>query len=154
MPRVAVSWSSFSGFNLDSARSIPFDIFCSIFDGVDVEVICAQQAIKPYDEKAVREFGRLRFFGSELTDFEETAALLRSCDLVIASCSSIAHLGGSLRLPVWVVLGRNSDWRWFLCKDDSPWYPTARLFRRSPEEDTWHSLVPRLRNALLETFKY
>jgi tetratricopeptide (TPR) repeat protein len=63
-------------------------------------------------------------------DFTDSAAMLRNLDLVITVDTAIAHLAGALASPVWVMLAPNADWRWLLQREDSPWYPTMRLFRR------------------------
>lgn len=87
--------------------------------------------------------------GPRLSDFSQTAAAMESLDLVISSCTSPAHLAGALGRPVWVVLSSFPDWRWLLERDDSPWYPTARLFRAAHGEG-WHEVLGRVRQALAE----
>lgn len=87
--------------------------------------------------------------GPYLSDFSQTAAAMESLDLVISSCTSPAHLAGALGRPVWVVLSSFPDWRWLLGRDDSPWYPTARLFRAAHGED-WSGVLGRVRQALAE----
>jgi ADP-heptose:LPS heptosyltransferase len=62
--------------------------------------------------------------------FHDTAAIMQHLDLVISSDTAVAHLAGALGRPVWVLLARNSDWRWLIDRPDSPWYPTMRLFRQ------------------------
>ena len=69
------------------------------------------------------------------TDFGESAAMIEQLDLVVTVDTAIAHLAGALGKPVWILLGPNADWRWLLERTDSPWYPTARLFRRAHGED-------------------
>jgi hypothetical protein len=71
----------------------------------------------------------------EWSDFGESAAMIEQLDLVITVDTAIAHLAGALGKPVWILLGPNADWRWLLEREDSPWYPTARLFRRGFGED-------------------
>lgn len=85
--------------------------------------------------------------GPELGDFSQTAAAMENLDLVISSCTSPAHLAGALGRPVWVVLAPFPDWRWLLARDDSPWYPTARLFRADWQEG-WMPVLGRVRAAL------
>src|SRR3546814_17659790 len=74
---------------------------------------------------------------------------MRRLDLVVTTCTSVAHLAGALGRPVWVVLSRNADWRWLVEREDSPWYPSARLFRQTPLGD-WDGVLARVRAALAE----
>ncbi|WP_029008953.1 tetratricopeptide repeat protein [Azospirillum halopraeferens] len=85
--------------------------------------------------------------GGALHDFAETAAVMAGLDLVITSCTAPAHLAGALGVPVWVVLPLAPDWRWMLGRDDSPWYPTARLFRQDRVGD-WQGVARRVAEAL------
>jgi ADP-heptose:LPS heptosyltransferase len=80
-------------------------------------------------------------------DFADTAALLQQIDLVIAVDTSVAHLAGSMGRPVWVLLPFVPDWRWMLDRDDSPWYPTVRLFRQ-PRRGDWESVIEDVVTAL------
>ena len=68
-----------------------------------------------------------------LTDFAETAAAVRRLDLVISVDTAVAHLAGALGRPTWLLLRQPPEWRWLLEREDSPWYPTARLFRQRKE---------------------
>jgi len=71
-------------------------------------------------------------------------------DLIISSDTSIVNLAGALGRPVWILLSFNSDWRWLLDRTDSPWYPTARLFRQDKSGD-WASVVDKVRAELTKT---
>ncbi|WP_096703747.1 tetratricopeptide repeat protein [Magnetospirillum sp. 15-1] len=84
-----------------------------------------------------------------IKDFEDTAAIMSSLDLVISSCTGPAHLAGALGRPLWMMLSANTDWRWLVDRPDSPWYPTARLFRQ-PSLGDWAPLVSELRQALID----
>jgi ADP-heptose:LPS heptosyltransferase len=87
---------------------------------------------------------------AQLTDFAETAALVSCLDLVITVDTSIAHLAGALGRPTWILLPYTPDYRWLLDRDDSPWYPTVRLFRQS-ETREYASVLDRIRTELLAT---
>lgn len=84
---------------------------------------------------------------ADLVDFADTAALVAALDLVIAVDTSVAHLAGALGKPVWVLLPEMPDWRWLLGRADSPWYPTARLFRQ-PSRGAWEPVVQAVADAL------
>ena len=79
----------------------------------------------------------------ELSDFAETAAVLVNLDLIIAVDTAVAHLAGALGRPTWVLLPWSPDWRWMLGREDSPWYPTMRLFRQSKLRD-WPGVMQRV----------
>jgi tetratricopeptide (TPR) repeat protein len=86
-------------------------------------------------------------FSEELKDFAETAALISNLDLVISVDTSVVHLAGALGKPVWVLLPNPADWRWLLGRDDSPWYPTVRLFRQD-ETGMWDNAITGIHAAL------
>jgi hypothetical protein len=79
--------------------------------------------------------------------FIDTAAVMANLDLTISCDTSIAHVAGALGRPVWVALNYVPDWRWLLDRDDSPWYPTARLFRQ-PLRGDWTSVFMRIEQEL------
>ena len=85
----------------------------------------------------------------ELEDFADTAALVEALDLVIAVDTAVAHLAGALGKPVWSLNRFDACWRWLLDRDDSPWYPTARLFRQ-PTPGDWDSVIAAVTAALRE----
>ncbi len=84
-----------------------------------------------------------------IADFADTAAVIANLDLVISIDTSVAHLAGAMAKPVWILVGFESSWRWMLNRDDSPWYPTARLFRQHAPGD-WSGVVERVLAALAE----
>jgi ADP-heptose:LPS heptosyltransferase len=79
--------------------------------------------------------------------FLDTAAVVKTCDLVITSDTSVAHLAGALGAPTWVALKSVPDWRWLLDRSDSPWYPTVRLFRQSVRGD-WRGAFAEIEKEL------
>ena len=85
----------------------------------------------------------------ELGDLAETAAAMSNLDLVISSCTGPAHMAAALGRPVWIALPYDGCWRWMLDRDDSPWYPTLRLFRQETRGD-WSHPVNRIAQALTE----
>ncbi len=87
----------------------------------------------------------------DIHDFSDTAAIIKNLDLVICVDTSIAHLAGALGCPAWVLMYNGPDWRWLLEREDSPWYPSLRLFRQAPGEQ-WSAVVERVASALREQF--
>lgn len=77
---------------------------------------------------------------AELRDFGDTAALISCLDMVISVDTSVAHLAGALGKPTWLLLPYAPDWRWLLEREDSPWYPTMRLFRQ-PRPGAWRAVM-------------
>ena len=90
-------------------------------------------------------------FDSGPDAFVDAAAVIMSCDLVITSDTAIAHLAGALGVRTWVALKYVPDWRWFLSRSDSPWYPSARLFRQQHVGD-WDSVFMEIQAAFLTEF--
>jgi hypothetical protein len=84
---------------------------------------------------------------NRIVDFADTAGLVSQLDLVICVDTSVAHLAGALGKPVWVMLPYRPDYRWLLDREDTPWYPTMRLFRQQTPED-WDEVVGRIAKAL------
>jgi hypothetical protein len=83
----------------------------------------------------------------DLTDFADTAALVENLDLVISVDTSTAHLAGALNKPVWILNRLDTCWRWMLEREDTPWYPSARLFRQ-PSLGDWDSVIASVARAL------
>ncbi len=73
----------------------------------------------------------------------DTAAIIKNLDVVISSCTGIAHLAACLGVPTWIVLSAQGDWRWFVDGEDSPWYPSVRLFRQKTAGD-WDEVFSRV----------
>ena len=84
---------------------------------------------------------------SELDDFADTAALMENLDLIVSADTSVVHLAGALGRPIWVMMAFAPDFRWMLYRDDSPWYPTMKLFRQ-PNAGNWQVPIERVTQAL------
>jgi Flp pilus assembly protein TadD len=138
-PRIGIAWSGSSTLKNDHNRSIAFERLAPLIVD-DVQWVCLQNEIRPADAAALRGAGRVGFFGEALRDFSDTAALLDLMDMVVTVDTSIAHLAGAMGKPVWILLPFNPAWRWLLHRPDSPWYPSARLFRQ-PRIGDWESVI-------------
>ncbi len=147
-PLVGVCWAGNPSYSNDHNRSIPLSIFQRLFDVAGVRFISLQQNFRPGDEAllARRENIDLTsvYKGGTL---EDTAALISRLDLVITVDTAICHLAGALGKPVWILLPFSGYWVWLRERTDSPWYPTARLFRQSEIGD-WESVMERVAQEL------
>jgi len=146
-PRVGVVWSSASNFKSDAIRSMRLAEFMQCLDFDRFEVVCLQKVIKPEDQATFDALGQMAFYGDELEDFADTAALASCMDVVVSTCTSVPHLTGALGIPTWVLLQYVPDWRWLLERRDSPWYASVKLFRQA-ERGEWGSVLAEVREAL------
>jgi len=148
-PRVGIAWSGNSLHRNDQNRSVFLEkILCYLSE--DFEYFCLQKDIRERDRDILKN-SKIRQFSDEITDFAETAALCELMDLVISVDTSVAHLAGALGKQTWILLPYIPDWRWLLERDDSPWYPSVRLFRQQQAGD-WDTTLERVAVALHENF--
>ena len=144
--RVGLVWSGSPTHANDVNRSISLRLLSRILD-VDATFISLQTDPSPPD-KALLEQSDIVELTTHLTDFAETAALVSCLDLVITVDTSVAHLAGALGRPTWILLPWTPDFRWLLDREDSPWYPTVRLFRQTATRD-YAAVLDRVRSELL-----
>jgi hypothetical protein len=145
-PRIGLAWSGNPANKNDHNRSIRLGSLLPLLD-FGATFVSLQWAMRGADIDALKARADLLHFGDELKDLSETAALISSLDLVISVDTIFAHLAGALAVPVWILLPYGPDWRWLVDRDDSPWYPTARLFRQD-DTCTWDRVVERIQAAL------
>jgi tetratricopeptide (TPR) repeat protein len=145
-PRIGLVWSGNPRHRDDRKRSIELSALLPLLN-VGTTFVSLQKDIRTADEAVLRERSDIIELGPLLQSFADTAALISQLDLVISVDTSVAHLAGALGRPVWVLLPFVPDWRWLLDRDDSPWYPTARLFRQTDSRD-WRDVVDHVRTAL------
>ncbi len=136
----------------DARRSLDIERFAPILDVPGVQWFSLQKG-----EKAVQQLSAMRErheaahhvidWTEELNDFADTAALVDTLDLVISVDTSTAHLAGAMNKPVWILNRLDTCWRWMLEREDTPWYPSARLFRQ-PTLGDWDSVIGNIRQAL------
>jgi tetratricopeptide (TPR) repeat protein len=143
--RVGLTWSGNPGHAADRHRSIPFGGLGALLDEPRAVFVSLQKEVRPDDEPRIVHEARVQRF--DFADFADTAAVISQLDLVITVDTSVAHLAGALGKPVWILLPRAPDWRWLLDREDSPWYPTARLWRQQRLDD-WDGVIARVRGEL------
>ena len=147
-PKIGLSWSGRVDTLERSYRSIPLSALLSLLD-IDATFVSVQKDVRPADAALLKERSDILHFGDDIKDFADTAALISNLDLVISIDTAVAHLAGAMGKPVWILLPFIADWRWLLDRDDSPWYPTARLFRQD-DTRTWDNVIARVHAALDE----
>ena len=145
--RVGLAWSGNPEHLNDYNRSMPLSALASLLDEPDVDFCCLQQAVRDTDREALDALAQLAFFGDDLQDFDDTAALCNAMDLVITVDTSVAHLAGAMGKPVWIMLPVAAEYRWMTGREDTPWYSSARLFRQNRFGD-WPDVVARVRSQL------
>lgn len=147
-PRIGLVWAGNLITPIDRQRSIEFDRLAPLLQMTGCDFHSLQKgdaAIKQLRNSALRQ--RIFDWTDDLQNFSETAALVENLDLVITVDTSVAHLAGALGKPFWLLNRYNTCWRWLLDRDDSPWYPTARLFRQDTSRD-WDEVIARVHAAL------
>lgn len=145
-PRVGIAWSGRAEHLNDHNRSMPLDqLLGHLPEGI--QYFSLQKEVRPSDMQALLPAGRVLHFGELLVDFTDTAALCDQLDLVVTIDTSVAHLAAALGKPVWIMLPFIPDWRWLLDREESPWYPTVRLYRQGRVGD-WSEVYRRIREGL------
>jgi tetratricopeptide (TPR) repeat protein len=158
---VGIAWQGNPANRSDKQRSIPLRHFARLAEVPGAQLVSLQKG--PGTEQLPKK-GSVRGADCEVKDsldsalrkpviddatgpFMDTAALMRQLDLVISSDTAVAHLAGALGIPAWIALPRVPDWRWLLQRDDSPWYPTLRLFRQT-RPGMWDDVFDRIAEEL------
>jgi tetratricopeptide (TPR) repeat protein len=144
-PRVGLAWAGSAAHANDINRSIPAELLAPLAKVDNVQFVSLQKD----NVRKVSPPIRVRDFTNDLPDFADTAALLANLDLIITVDTAVAHLAGAMGKPVWVLLPHVPDWRWLLNRNDSPWYPTMKLFRQ-PSRGDWGTPIQVIVQLLLQ----
>ena len=134
--KVGIAWAGSPTFAADRHRTVPLETFAPVLAEADVAFYSLQ--VGPAREEIARSgfAGVLSDMGGGFEDFDDTAAFVDNLDLVICVDTAVAHLAGAIGRPVWIAIAyAATDWRWLTGRTDSPWYPTARLFRQDEDVD-------------------
>jgi tetratricopeptide (TPR) repeat protein len=152
--KVGLAWQGNPVGSIDNGRSVPLRQFLPLSQLRGIRIISLQKNFgveQLLELPAGTAIERPGFEFDEGNDaFIDTAAIMTNLDLVVSSDTSIAHLAGALGRPVWIALKYVPDWRWLMQRADSPWYPTARLFRQKKLDD-WEGVANEIAAALKET---
>ena len=146
-PRVGLVWAGAAVNPRDRERSLALARFAPLAEVEGVAFISLQKEAAAAQAAAAPAPMMLHDLAGELADFAATAALISALDLVISVDTAVVHLAGALGKPVWLLNPFETDWRWLIGRDDSPWYPHLRIFRQ-PRLDDWQSVIARVRDEL------
>jgi tetratricopeptide (TPR) repeat protein len=150
--RVGLAWYGSSGNKDNENRSCPLAAFEPLFDLKGVVFYSLQIGDGSDQLDNLPDSMKVVDLTGCIHDYADSAALIENLDLVISVCTSVAHLAGAINRPVWTLLHFASDWRWLLERNDSPWYPSMRLFRQTAPGD-WAGVIARVKDELAQMFE-
>ena len=145
--KVGLVWGGAVNNPSNRIRSVALELLAPLINISGVVFYSLQKGVESESKRVVEEWNIIDL-APELNDFEDTVAAIENLDLVITVDTAVAHLAGALGRPVWTLIYQPTEWRWLLWRDDSPWYPTMRLFRQSFEEPCWPPVIERVAEAL------
>jgi Tfp pilus assembly protein PilF len=145
--RIGLAWTGRPTHPNDRRRSMALAQLAALGSAGSAAFVSLQKPMPARDIPSLALFPGMTDLSGELADFGETAALIENLDLVITVDTSMGHLAGALGKPAWILIPKAADWRWLLEREDSPWYPTVRLFRQQ-KPGQWELPLERLRIAL------
>ena len=134
--KVGIVWAGSPGHRHDRMRSLPAELVLPRLLIPGVQLFSLQKEPRADDRTVLERLkGQIVDLEQHLANFADTAAAVSAMDLVISVDTAVAHLAGALGKPTWILLPHILDWRWLYEREDSPWYPTARLFRQTRSRD-------------------
>ncbi|MEY3870721.1 MAG: hypothetical protein RLZZ338_4615 [Cyanobacteriota bacterium] len=144
--KIGIVWSGSVAHHKNYQRSCSLTKFTELVEISQVSFYSLQKELSERD-RALLNQTNIQDLSQYLGDFTDTAAIISQLDLVITVDTSVAHLAGAMGKPVWLLLSYIPDWRWLLEREDSPWYPTMKLFRQ-PSLGDWDSVFHKLKTSL------
>lgn len=139
--RIGLCWAGNPRYKADNVRSMPLANFAPLLRSLpDAQFISLQKGEAAKQLHTLPQNLHIYDGSSRDADFAATAALAANLDLILTTDTAVAHLGGAMGLPVWLLLAHHADWRWMEGRNDSPWYPSMRLYRQKLEGD-WLGLL-------------
>lgn len=144
--KVGLVWAGRPEHARDHFRSCSLDMFAPLINEKFV-FFSLQKGIAAEQVKNLPNGMNLVDFTEDINDFSDTAAFVENLDLVISVDTAIAHLAGAMGKPIWTLIPFLPDWRWMLNREDTPWYPTMRLFRQQSQGD-WESVIKKINDEL------
>jgi hypothetical protein len=146
-PLIGLVWSGERSHDNDRNRSLRLETLLPLLQTLDVAFVSLQHEVRDEDRALLQEQSAVVHVGDRFCDFADTAAVISLLDAVISADTAVAHLAGAMGKPLLLLLPFGADFRWLRERDDTPWYPTARLFRQ-PTFGEWGSVIEVLRHEL------
>jgi hypothetical protein len=147
LKRVAIAWAGRPTHNNDHNRTITLDTLAPLFEVPGVAFLSVQKGPATAQMAACKGRAPLLNLDAQIQDFEDTIAILDAADLLISVDTSVVHFAGALGKPAWAMIPFAPDWRWLTQREDTPWYPSVRLFRH-PAPKRWDLVLPRVAEEL------
>jgi len=147
-PLVGLAWSGTRVHDNDLNRSLRLETLLPLLDVPDIGFVSLQHDVRDEDAAALQARPDVVALGGEFRDFADTAAAVAALDAVVAVDTAVAHLAGAMGKPLYLLLPFAADFRWLRERHDSPWYPTARLYRQRCFGD-WHGVIATVREELM-----
>ncbi len=144
--RVGIAWSGAQNKETDYNRSLALSQISPLFD-LPLDFYSLQKEVRDIDKDFLFQSKNIYDYHKEIVDFSDTAALILEMDIIISVDTSVAHLTGALDKPLWILLPHVADYRWMVDRIDSPWYPSATLFRQK-EVNNWDGVIFSIERSL------
>lgn len=146
--KVGIVWAGSPNNRDDRNRSCSLSDFLPLLEIPNIAIYSLQKGERAHELSQLKNNQSILDLSKHLVDFADTAYVISQLDLIISVDTAVVHLAGALGKPVWVILAYSPDWRWMLDRDDSPWYPTVKLFRQSQRGD-WQGLFMQVKQELM-----
>jgi len=148
-PLIGLAWSGEQSHDNDLNRSMSLATLAPLLDLPDATFVSLQHEVREADLPTLQASANVHDAGTKFRDFADTAAVIASLDAVISVDTAVAHLAGAMAKPLWLMLPFAADFRWLRERSDSPWYPTARLYRQSAFGN-WDNVVQEIRHDVAQ----
>ena len=146
---IGVTWAGSPGHVNDRNRSLPLEMLMPLTSLNGITFYSLQKELADPNDIELMKKMNIRDYTEDIRDFSDTAGIIMNLDLVISVDTAVVHLAGALGRTVWTLLPFSPDWRWLLNREDSPWYPTMRLFRQ-PSPGNWTTLIDDIRQEIIK----
>jgi ADP-heptose:LPS heptosyltransferase len=144
--RVGLVWSGSTGHKSDRCRSLTLAELIKYLPE-NIEFVSLQKEVREADREVLAG-SPVKHYGERINDFSDTAALCDLMDMVVSVDTSVAHLAGALGVNAWILLAYSPDWRWLMDRDDSPWYPSVKLYRQGRQRQ-WGPVLRKVSDDLI-----